>query len=300
MTWRPGVLQDESVSVDDVAGGAPPSAVLGVAEVASAEEVELTADRIMEFLATAPKDIDGWASRQRAAVEQAAGQHAVEAATGDHRDAPSEPPADQPATRPTKRRIPRLLIVALLVPLVIWGVYKMGGAPSAGTESAAGGIPVAAASTPLPLDTAKVAELEAKVTADPADIEPMRELARLHLFAGDLETSARWQQRILADHPDDIDARLALGVALFNQGNLDSAEEQWLRAVELDPTAPEPHYNLGFLYVASDPPRMDEAKEHWDTVVDLAPDSDMAKNIATHMGAVVDSDTPTGSPTGEP
>jgi len=270
--------------------------------VASAEEVEQAADRIMEFLAMAPPAIDGWAAEQRAAVEQVAGQHAVEVALGtDTREAAlAVTPASAGPKQKTRRRIPRAVLVALLIPLVIWGVYRMGDTSDLPTGvSGAAPLPAATATT-QPLDEAKVAELEAKVEADPTDIEPMRELARMHLFAGDLETAVSWQQRILADHPDDIDARLALGVALFNQGELDAAEVQWLRAAELDPSAPEPHYNLGFLYVASDPPRMDEAQAHWDTVVELAPDSDMAKSIATHMGAVVDGGQPSGSPTGQP
>jgi tetratricopeptide (TPR) repeat protein len=137
-----------------------------------------------------------------------------------------------------------------------------------------------------PPDPAQVAELEKRVEADPDDVEAMSELGTLHLASGDLTQAGHWQQRILADHPDDIDARLALGVVLFNQGDLEGAEGQWTRAAELDPTKAEPHYNLGFLHLSTDPPDMDRVEEHWDKVIELAPDSDLADTIANHLANV--------------
>ncbi|MDO5735734.1 MAG: tetratricopeptide repeat protein [Propionibacteriaceae bacterium] len=220
--------------------------------------------RVREFLDTAPPDLTQWAS-------------ATAAQLGD-----TSPKAPLPA-RP-RRRVPTALIVLLVVPLVIWGVWRIGVPPESEQVAAMPSMP-AEHSAP-PLDTDAVAEMEARVEADPADTEAMSELGRLHLVSGDFKQAAQWQQRILAEHPDDVDARLALGVALFDQGELDLAQVQWERASELDPAKAEPHYNLGFLHLSADPPDMDQVRVHWEKVLELDPESSMAKTISTHMGGL--------------
>ncbi len=226
--------------------------------------------RVREFLATAPPDLTEWAKATAAGLDTST---------------PVEPVERRP-----RRRVPTALVVLLLVPVVIWGVYKLGAPPPSDQAAPAAG----ASSMPsMPpghgtpeLDTEAVADLEAQVEADPTDIAAMSELGKLHLMAGDSEAAGQWQQRILADHPDDIDARLALGVALFNQDEVVKAQEQWERAAELDPAKAEPHYNLGFLYLSEDPPDMEKVSQHWDKVLELEPASSMAETINAHMGGL--------------
>lgn len=237
------------------------------ADTAPAQTQEQTEDlnaQVREFLATAPPELAGWASAT-----------AAQLGTG----SPSAPPERRP-----RRRVPTALVVLLLVPVVIWGVYKIGAPPESEQATAMPSMPADHGAPSL--DTEAVAELEARVEADPADIATMSELGRLHLMAGDFAQAGQWQQRILADHPDDVDARLALGVALFNQGDADTAQGQWERAAELDPTKAEPHYNLGFLHLSADPPDMDQVRAHWEQVLELDPDSSMAETISAHMGGL--------------
>lgn len=230
-------------------------------------------ERIREFLATAPPDLAEWAARTSAEL-----------------DAPRSVSSQGPP--PKRRKVPVALVLLIAVPLLIWGVYKIGAPP----ESDDSALPqMSTGETAPPLDVERVAQLEAQVEADPDDVAAMSELGKLHLVAGDLENSGRWQQRILADHPDDVDARLALGVVLFNQGDLEAAEEQWVTASELAPEKAEPHYNLGFLHLATDPPDMDLVEEHWNKVVELDPESSMAETISTHLGSFSESD-PTANP----
>ena len=250
-TSRP---QDETEPQDGAAPAAAPSPDQGEALHA----------QVREFLATAPPELTEWADTTAAQL-----------------DAPALTPQVEPRAR---RRVPPALIVLLLVPVLIWGVYKIGAPPESEQVSAMPSMPADHGAPEL--DTAAVAELEARVEADPADTEAMSELGKLHLVAGDFRKAAQWQQRILADNPDDVDARLALGVALFDQGDLEPAEEQWQRAAELDPTKAEPHYNLGFLHLSADPPDMDQVRVHWEKVLELDPDSSMAETISTHMGGL--------------
>ena len=247
---------------DDTSPGAADSA--GLSADTAPEQTEDLHAQVREFLKTAPPEITGWAN-----------------ATAAQLDAPTPTPQVESRAR---RRVPPALIVLLLVPLVIWGVYKVGAPPESEQVAAMPSMPADHGAPEL--DTEAVAELEARVKADPADTEAMSELGKLHLISGDFREAAQWQQRILADNPDDVDARLALGVALFDQGELDPAQEQWERAAELDPTKAEPHYNLGFLHLSADPPDMEQVREHWEKVLELDPDSSMAETISTHMGGL--------------
>lgn len=214
-----------------------------------------TRTQVLDYLEQAPEEIRGWAGRQTRELSH-------------------------PAPRRSRRPLV-LLLTALLVPLLVWGVYKMGEVPVEDATEPVTSMGQAAAGPEL--DEERVAELEAQVEQDPADTAAMSELGTLYLTAGDLDQAGHWQQRILAERPDDVDARLALGVVLFNQGELEAAEQQWTRAGELDPTKAEPHYNLGFLHLSSDPPDMDRVEEHWSTVLELEPDSDMAATISNHL-----------------
>jgi len=97
----------------------------------------------------------------------------------------------------------------------------------------------------------------------------------------------------LAQHPEDADAHLELGVILFNLDDLDGAKDEWTRVTELDPTSARAWYNLGFYYLYQDPPDYDMAREVWNTVVQLDPNSDLASTVLTHMTGLPES-TETG------
>ncbi|GEM_PF-5740076 len=90
----------------------------------------------------------------------------------------------------------------------------------------------------------------------------------------------------LSKDADNIEARLELGVLLFDRKDLDAAKEQWDAVIELDPKNPNAWYNLGFLYLSSEPPDMDAVKEAWGKVVEYAPDSDMARNAEMHLSGL--------------
>ncbi|WP_182354560.1 tetratricopeptide repeat protein [Flaviflexus huanghaiensis] len=98
-------------------------------------------------------------------------------------------------------------------------------------------------------------------------------------------TMAELEAQILADETD-TDALVELGTLRFDNGEFDIAEELWLRALEIDPNRIEAHYNLGFAYLASDPPRPEQAIEAWNTVIDIDPESDLAENVTMHVAAI--------------
>ncbi|MCK4267862.1 MAG: tetratricopeptide repeat protein, partial [Actinomycetia bacterium] len=52
----------------------------------------------------------------------------------------------------------------------------------------------------------------------------------------------------VANNPEDIDARLYLGMIYRNTGQYKEAAEQLNKAIELDESRPEPYYELSFVY----------------------------------------------------
>lgn len=107
---------------------------------------------------------------------------------------------------------------------------------------------------------------------------------------------AELEARLRSD-PEDIEALVQLGALRFDNGEFEKAEEHWLTAIEIDPDTVEAHYNLGFAYSAAEPARMAEAAEAWAQVIELAPDTDIARNAQQHLSAMTEDDD--GSPDDE-
>lgn len=79
---------------------------------------------------------------------------------------------------------------------------------------------------------------------------------------------AFFQQRV-RDHPRDLAARLDLARGLMSAGDVRSAVEQYLTALQLDPRNPEARANLGFLlYQAGQP---EEGLEQVEEALDVEP-----------------------------
>ena len=108
--------------------------------------------------------------------------------------------------------------------------------------------------------------------------------------------AATWQAKVVELKPTDVDSRLILGVAYFDDNQFDNAKAQWLKAAELDPTSPDPHYNLGFLYLSLDPPDPAAAEAAWRRVIALAPGSEIADTVESHIQSLDASPSPTPTP----
>ncbi len=250
-------------------------------------------EQLEAFLASAPDELKAWAQQQLddlgaepvpapADSSDAVGLEAV-LDDADLEPEPVRPVAAGPAgdkPRSGVAGVNKLLVVALVAAIVI-AIYAVGNRASSPTASPSASMPVPTASA---LDQAAVTDLKNKVAANPADIESLRELGRLYYEAGEYQEAAGWQQKIVDQRPDDLDALLALGVAHFNSGNLDLAEKSWTKAAEVAPDRAAPHYNLGFLYLSKTPPDYDRMGQEWAQVVALEPESEMAKTVQGHLG----------------
>jgi hypothetical protein len=100
--------------------------------------------------------------------------------------------------------------------------------------------------------------------------------------------AAGYRQR-LADHPDDAEALVNLGVILQLQGQLDPAEASYRQALALRPDLAEAHNNLGVVLQALD--RLDPAIACFERALALRPDYQDALNglgVACHARGWLD------------
>lgn len=255
---------------------------------ANYDAAELTA-----FLASAPDSLKGWADEQLAQLNDQAASPPTAAvdieAFADDFDQENPPPtAAAGNSKPGSKGFGKvnLVLVALLAAAIVIIIQQLG-QPAGHPETAAAN-PTASAmpsqlSTYAQLDEQHVTELQNQIEADPANIAARQELAELFLSAGRYQDAIEQFSQILQLAPENLDALLAIGVSEFNTGQDDQAEQHWLRATEVAPTQPEPWYNLGFLYLAKTPPDYPKAEQAWNTVIELAPDSELAATARAHL-----------------
>ena len=279
---------------------------LGLPEEAGPEEIEAAYSDLVAFLESAPHDLRSWAKTNIAAADEA---YAIlsdpSASTAPfHSLAPGvETPAG--AVKPPKSNAPRARaqnLQAPAVPVKRWRrlgpVARLAIALGALLGTLAVGYVVYASDvpkvpgltgTPAPestaaaLDTARIATLMQTIQADPSNVAALQELADIYFNAGDYTTSADWENKILVINPDDVTAHLALGAAEYNLGDSINAESNWRRVLVLDPQNVEAHYDLGFMYFSADPPDVAQTIAEWQQVVAIAPDSQIAQTVSTHL-----------------
>jgi tetratricopeptide (TPR) repeat protein len=259
----------------------------------------------VEFLELAPREVKSWAAARTTDVDEAfallsgpeqdlldATQTAVmtQGASVDlQKHTPASPPAPSAfaalaANKPQRNKILGA-IGALLAVAVVFLVFQMGkgsdvpgisGTPT-GTET------TAAAGAATPVDPAKLAALMQKITANPKDVASLQAIGDLYFTATDYKNAVVWEQKILAIDPKNEKGLLALGAAQFNLGNSVEAKKQWLVAAGLYPKSAEVHYDLGFLYMSATPPDSANMQAEWKKVVEIDPNSNLAKTVATHL-----------------
>lgn len=163
------------------------------------------------------------------------------------------------------------------------GVPAINGSPN--PSGSAGGLDLAAVSADMQ-----------KITANPKDTVALQDLADLYYAAGDYPTAGTWIARILVVDPANVSALLGKGAVAFNLGDLTAAEAAWRQVLTIDSKNLEAHYDLGFMYLKQNPPDAAKAKAEWQQVIDIAPDSDVAKTIQTHLASLGGTASPSTSP----
>lgn len=145
------------------------------------------------------------------------------------------------------------------------------------------------------LNSAEVEKLQKQMSANPQDPKPAKELGKLYFdegFYADATTNFRQAAKL---DPRDIETQMMLGTSLYGMSDYDGAKAAWEKATEIDPTKAEPWYNLGFVYLMSDPPDYENNARVWGKAKELAPDSDMAAEITRQLDNIAAQNTLQGT-----
>jgi tetratricopeptide (TPR) repeat protein len=308
---------------------------LGLSMDANTQDLERAHDELIDFLELAPHELRGWAERQVALADEAyvllsdptrslagvsietlpglapAANRAAQP-VGPDAGPIGHDPATDPAARPAlpvaagdqggRSQLRRVLLAAggvVAALTVVFAVYATGAPAVPGVT----GTPVPEASGAAEVDTAQVGALMQNIQADPTDVASLQALADVYFQASDYTTAAEWETKVLALEPKNITALLGLGAATFNEGNAVEAEKHWRAVLDLDPLNLEAHYDLGFMYFSQNPPDIEQTTAEWNSVIEIAPDSDIARTVATHLETLQSwaaSSLPSGSPAASP
>lgn len=257
---------------------------LGLDAAADEHDVESAHDRIVDYLETAPTPIRGWADKRQEEVDRV-----FALLTGPESElaqlAPSESPTRAAVEESKSARTNRVLmgVIAALVTLgLVYGVYAMG-RPAVPDLAAGAGANATQTTAPV-LDQAKLAELTAKVKADPKDITSLQAIADLYFDAEDWANAKASSQKVLDLDPKNAGGLISLGAAAYNSGDMATAEATWKTGVAAHPENVELHYDLGFLYMTTG--RTDLMEAQWKKVVEIDPNGQLAKMVQSQVGEV--------------
>ena len=306
---------------------------LGLSMDANTQDLERAHDELLEFLELAPHELRGWADRQVAIADEAyvllsdptrslagvpheplpalaaaaiATRSAAtrnDAVTREAGSGASGPAMPVPSLgRGGRSQVRRVLVAAagvVAVLTVVFAVYATGAPAVPGVS----GTPVPEASGVAQVDTAQVGALMQNIQADPTDVVSLQALADTYFQAGDYAMAAEWERKVIELDPKNVTALLGLGAATFNLGNAIEAEEHWRTVLDIDPYNLEAHYDLGFLYFSQNPPDIERTTIEWNSVIEIAPESEIARTVAAHLDTLqtwAASSVPAASPAASP
>ena len=245
-----------------------PLSRLGLSPQASTAEAETAHKDLVSFLEGAPKNLSPWAQHEIAAADDAYASL-------------SQPGGASSRRVPSSLKRVAIAVVALAVTVgVVIGVYNMGGGKSEAKSQTTGTTQKQGLTN---AQKTRIAQLMVQFEANPKNVATLVELGDIYFEAKEYNTAGGWMKRAVAIEPGNTRARLALGAAAFNIGDIPTAKKEWLAVVAAEPKNVEAFYDLGFLYLSQEPSDMADAKKAWAKVIALDPNSEIAKTVATHM-----------------
>lgn len=132
-------------------------------------------------------------------------------------------------------------------------------------------------------DASEIQKLRTQMSQRPQDSAPAKQLGKLFFDQGYYSDAASNFREAAKRDSHDIEIQMMLGASLYGTSDYAGAKQAWEQAAKLDPTKAEPWYNLGFVYLMSEPPDYENTRRVWGKVQELAPDSDMAKEVKKQL-----------------
>jgi tetratricopeptide (TPR) repeat protein len=145
-----------------------------------------------------------------------------------------------------------------------------------------------------------VAEQQTVVAQDPYNIDQMVLLANLLSNTGRMNEATEWYERALELDPDNHGVRLDFARSLQDHGLNADAEAQFLRVLEAEPENLPGHYYLARLYMDWKPQRRDEARSHFERVIEINPTSFLAEEAKRTLDTMGQTSEVPGSGTATP
>ncbi len=129
----------------------------------------------------------------------------------------------------------------------------------------------------------RVAALEKQAQQEPFNGEARLELARLYFQLRVYPRAADYFADALDIDPNNAKARNDLGSSLMYQGMLGLARREYLKAIAIDSSLPDSHYNLAIILSHSSQPDIPGALAEWREVVRLAPGTELASSAEKYI-----------------
>jgi tetratricopeptide (TPR) repeat protein len=163
--------------------------------------------------------------------------------------------------------------------LIGWviGTQRSGPAVTAAPAPAAAQASSAPAEDPPPpVDEARVAELEKRAQAEPANASVRVDLGNLFYDSRKFDRAATWYEAALKIAPNDVNANTDLAVCYYMLQQTDRALAQIDRSLALDGAHPKTLLNQGIIR-AWGKQDLKGAAESWERVLTVAPNSEEAR-----------------------
>ncbi|MBI2846848.1 MAG: tetratricopeptide repeat protein [Chloroflexi bacterium] len=276
--------------------------LLGVKADASPEEIEARYNELVAFLRSSqiPDNLRGWARHQRVLVEEA---YSALIEEEDEDEDEQGVTLRQGSTRTPFLKLGRLppfaivflglgvgAIIGLLALVAApWAIKTWRGTPPPDISAGDTGGAQYLSSMKKTID-----DLKATVAKDPTNKQALFDLGEIHITGEDWESTIYWFNRLLEVDPTNTHALTDVGTANFNLGRYGNALVSWQKVLELAPNDAQAHYNLGFLYAFGSPPDPGLSQKHFEAVMQLAPDSNIAKEAKAHLEAFKEEGATTG------
>ena len=116
---------------------------------------------------------------------------------------------------------------------------------------------------------AAAGNLRKSLDINPGIAQNWQTLGVIHFERGELEMAISTLTRAIHEDPSNARSRLYLATVIREYGWLDASITELERALETDPKLAEAHYNLAVTYLDENPPRLELAKRHYFSAINL-------------------------------
>ncbi len=125
------------------------------------------------------------------------------------------------------------------------------------------------------------ANLTRSLQINPTIAQNWLSLGLVQYEKGDLNLSISSLTRAIHEAPNDGQTRLVLAAVIRDYGWEEAAIMELKRALMIDPKLADAHYNLALSYLSFDPPKLELARRHYYSAIDLgtAPSEEIEKQL---------------------